>query len=165
VSFQLADAERLPFDDCFDAILYECAFCTFPDKRTAAQGLPVSSSLQGGWALAILRSASRARRITAWIAGIGDAQPLDSYSNWLMDTGFSVILAEERNAWLQQMVQQIGDRQLCNTQVVESFDLSALNGPAVGNIAPDRCVRWLAAFHRSGKVDLESIGQRFFDSL
>jgi ubiquinone/menaquinone biosynthesis C-methylase UbiE len=37
VSFQLADAERLPFDDCFDAILYECAFCTFPDKRTAAQ--------------------------------------------------------------------------------------------------------------------------------
>jgi ubiquinone/menaquinone biosynthesis C-methylase UbiE len=37
VSFQLGDAERLPFeDDSFDAILCECAFCTFPSKPVAA---------------------------------------------------------------------------------------------------------------------------------
>src|SRR6266849_9690 len=37
VSFQPADAERLPFGDrSFDAILCECAFCTFPNKQTAA---------------------------------------------------------------------------------------------------------------------------------
>src|SRR5208282_72055 len=33
VSFQWADAERLPFADAtFDAVICECAFCTFPDK-------------------------------------------------------------------------------------------------------------------------------------
>jgi ubiquinone/menaquinone biosynthesis C-methylase UbiE len=31
VSFELGDAERLPFgDSTFDAIVCECAFCTFP---------------------------------------------------------------------------------------------------------------------------------------
>src|ERR1017187_7997160 len=33
ISFQLGDAERLPFgDETFDAIICECAFCTFPCK-------------------------------------------------------------------------------------------------------------------------------------
>src|SRR5262249_46360052 len=33
VRFQQGDAERLPVEDAsFDAILCECAFCTFPDK-------------------------------------------------------------------------------------------------------------------------------------
>jgi len=37
VRFARGDAERLPFDDAsFDAVLCECAFCTFPDKRAAA---------------------------------------------------------------------------------------------------------------------------------
>ena len=37
VQFQLADAERLPFPDAsFDAIVCECAFCTFPGKDVAA---------------------------------------------------------------------------------------------------------------------------------
>ena len=37
VSFQTGDAERLPFADAsFDAVICECAFCTFPDKRAAA---------------------------------------------------------------------------------------------------------------------------------
>jgi arsenite methyltransferase len=37
VSFRVADAEGLPFNaDTFDAILCECAFCTFPNKYTAA---------------------------------------------------------------------------------------------------------------------------------
>jgi arsenite methyltransferase len=37
VSFQWADAERLPFaDESFDAVICECSFCTFPDKAAAA---------------------------------------------------------------------------------------------------------------------------------
>ncbi|MBA2768181.1 MAG: methyltransferase domain-containing protein, partial [Sporichthyaceae bacterium] len=40
VCFHLGDAERLPFEDAvFDAIICECAFCTFPDKQTAAAEL------------------------------------------------------------------------------------------------------------------------------
>src|SRR5260370_22151881 len=40
VSFQTGDAERLPFSDLsFDAVICECAFCTFPDKSVAASKL------------------------------------------------------------------------------------------------------------------------------
>ena len=36
VRFQQGDSERLPFEDAsFDAIICECAFCTFPDKARA----------------------------------------------------------------------------------------------------------------------------------
>ena len=37
VRFELGDAEQLPFDNgSFDAVICECAFCTFPDKTKAA---------------------------------------------------------------------------------------------------------------------------------
>ncbi len=37
VNFRTGDAERLPVaESSFDAIICECAFCTFPDKPTAA---------------------------------------------------------------------------------------------------------------------------------
>ena len=36
--FRVGDAEHLPVDDhSFDAVVSECAFCTFPDKPTAAE--------------------------------------------------------------------------------------------------------------------------------
>src|SRR5712664_2683303 len=38
VRFKCADAESLPVGDAtFDAIICECAFCTFPDKTSAAK--------------------------------------------------------------------------------------------------------------------------------
>src|SRR5258708_14669450 len=38
VRFELGDAEGLPFPDkSFDAIICECAFCTFPNKTDAAR--------------------------------------------------------------------------------------------------------------------------------
>ena len=37
VSFEVGDAEQLPLDDAsVDAVICECAFCTFPDKPLAA---------------------------------------------------------------------------------------------------------------------------------
>ncbi|MDQ3578268.1 MAG: class I SAM-dependent methyltransferase [Actinomycetota bacterium] len=36
IRFPLGDTERLPLpDNTFDAVMCECAFCTFPDKATA----------------------------------------------------------------------------------------------------------------------------------
>ena len=41
----MAEAERLPFDDeVFDAVLVQCAFCTFPDKTAAAASSRACSS-------------------------------------------------------------------------------------------------------------------------
>jgi ubiquinone/menaquinone biosynthesis C-methylase UbiE len=112
VSFQLADAESLPFDDAsFGAILCECAFCTFPDKRAAAQEFGRVLKPEGRVGISDLTRTFAALPeldgLLAWIACIGDAQPLECYSNWLTSAGFCVTLAEQRNACLQQMVQQI----------------------------------------------------------
>ncbi|HUZ94162.1 MAG TPA: hypothetical protein VMU57_04550, partial [Edaphobacter sp.] len=45
--------------------------------------------------------------LLAWIACIGDAQPLESYVQWLSEAGFRPSIAEERNHYLQEMVQGI----------------------------------------------------------
>ena len=38
VQFERSDAETLPFSDgSFDALICECAFCTFPNKAAAAR--------------------------------------------------------------------------------------------------------------------------------
>jgi arsenite methyltransferase len=40
VTFHCGDAERLPFaDGSFDAIICECALCTFPSKQSAVAEL------------------------------------------------------------------------------------------------------------------------------
>ncbi|MGH2851702.1 MAG: class I SAM-dependent methyltransferase, partial [Solirubrobacteraceae bacterium] len=52
VRFEVGDAERLPVEArTFDAVVCECAFCTFPDKVTAAAEL--SRALRGGGRLGV----------------------------------------------------------------------------------------------------------------
>ena len=48
VRFDQADAEQVPFADAsFDAVICECAFCTFPDKHKAA--CEFARVLRKGW--------------------------------------------------------------------------------------------------------------------
>ncbi len=112
VSFELADAECLPFaDSSFDAVLCECAFCTFPDKSTAAREFARVLKPAGRIGVSDLTRATMPLPgldgLLAWIACIGDAQPLDSYSNWMQGAGFSIVLAQEHDACLRQMVKEI----------------------------------------------------------
>ncbi len=112
VQFTLADAEELPFEPSgFDAILCECAFCTFPDKTKAASEF--SRVLRAGGRVGI----SDLTRVPdplpeldgllAWIACIGDAQPLERYAAWLVGAGFCVEAGITRNDCLHKMVEQI----------------------------------------------------------
>ena len=112
VDFRLADAEALPFEaGTFEAILCECAFCTFPSKKTAASEFErvlkpggrvgISDITRDGSPLPDLDG------LLAWIACIGDAQPLQSYAHWLSAAGFRPSVAEQRDHCLQQMVQGI----------------------------------------------------------
>jgi arsenite methyltransferase len=112
VDFRLADAESLPFEGgTFDAILCECAFCTFPGKKTAASEFArvlkpggrvgISDITRDGSPLPDLDG------LLAWIACIGDAQPLESYMQWLSEAGLRPVKAEQRNHYLQEMVQAI----------------------------------------------------------
>jgi ubiquinone/menaquinone biosynthesis C-methylase UbiE len=58
VRFTVGDAERLPLPDgSVDAVVCECAFCTFPDKPTAAREL--ARVLRPGGRFALVEMTSR----------------------------------------------------------------------------------------------------------
>lgn len=112
VQFQLADAEQLPFQPAsFDAILCECAFCTFPNKAKAASEFAKVLRAGGRVGISDLTRVSdplsELDGLLAWIACIGDAQPLESYATWLAGAGFGVLTSGDRSHCLQQMVEQI----------------------------------------------------------
>src|SRR5579859_949314 len=76
--FEQGDAERLAAPDgSFDAVICECAFCTFPDKRAAAAELARVLRPGGRVGLSDLTRAGEIpadlRGLLAWIACIADA--------------------------------------------------------------------------------------------
>jgi ubiquinone/menaquinone biosynthesis C-methylase UbiE len=81
VRFYCGDAERLPFaDGAFDAIVCECALCTFPNKQPAAKEFARVLRPGGRFGLSDLTRQgtlpSELESFVAWIACIADAQPL-----------------------------------------------------------------------------------------
>src|SRR5579864_8834479 len=79
VQFERSDAESLPFsDDSFDAVICECAFCTFPDKTSAAKEFFRVLRRGGQVGISDLTREEVLPRelngLLAWISCIGDAQ-------------------------------------------------------------------------------------------
>lgn len=112
VSFQQGDAERLKaFDEEFDAVICECAFCTFPDKPTAAAEFARVLKPGGRVGLSDLTRAGdippELQGLLAWIACIADAQPLDEYSRYLKEAGIAPDLVEEHDDALADLVHDI----------------------------------------------------------
>ncbi len=118
VRFTLGDAERIPFGDCaFDAVVCECAFCTFPDKRTAAAEL--ARVLRPGGRAGITdvtidprRLPAELRSVAGWVACIADARPADEYAEILAAAGLRTILVEHHDDALLRMVEQVESRLL-----------------------------------------------------
>jgi len=112
VRFAVGDAESLPFSpSMFDALLCECAFCTFPDKNTAATEF-ARVLRPGGWiGMSDLTRAAGPLPdldgLLAWIACIADAQPRERYAEWLANAGFNVTTSVSRDRCLEQMVEQV----------------------------------------------------------
>jgi len=116
-SFQVGDAERLPFaDSSFDAIICECAFCTFPDKSAAATefarvlrpgGFVGISDLTRGHVLP-----PELDGLLAWISCIADAQPVQIYVEQLEAAGLQIKLSESHDEALLEMVRQVRTRLL-----------------------------------------------------
>jgi ubiquinone/menaquinone biosynthesis C-methylase UbiE len=112
VSFQLGDAERLPFgDEAFDAIICECAFCTFPSKSVAAREFYRVLKPGGQLGLSDLTRTEATipehEGLLSWIACIGDALPADQYVAILQKAGFQVMCTEDHGDALVEMVRQI----------------------------------------------------------
>jgi ubiquinone/menaquinone biosynthesis C-methylase UbiE len=112
VQFERSDAESLPFrDESFDGIICECAFCTFPQKSSAAAEFFRLLRQGGRVGISDLTRAETLPAdldgLLAWIACIGDAQTVENYAACLRHAGFSVDHVEQNNTALQEMVDQI----------------------------------------------------------
>jgi len=112
VRFEQADAEQLPFiDSSFDAVICECAFCTFPDKAQAAREF--ARVLRQGGMVGIsdlTRSGELSRELDgllAWIACIADAQPIEEYVRCFRSAGLTPRTTEPHDNALIDMVRQI----------------------------------------------------------
>jgi ubiquinone/menaquinone biosynthesis C-methylase UbiE len=112
VRFDQADAEGLQVEEgSFDAIVCECAFCTFPNKPAAAREFARVLRAGGRVGLSDLtRSAMLPKELEgllAWISCIADAQPLESYLACLGGAGIRVGQVEPHDAELVDMVHQV----------------------------------------------------------
>src|SRR5579863_2449644 len=102
VSFVEGDAERLDFaDKGFDAVICECAFCTFPDKRLAASEFARVLRPGGRVGMSDLTRSgplpTDLEGLLAWIACIADARPVEEYAAYLEGAGFEVPTIEAHN--------------------------------------------------------------------
>src|SRR5258708_4760602 len=154
VTFYCGDAERLPFaDGSFDAIVCECALCTFPNKQSAAAEFVRVLRSGGRVGLSDLtRQGSlppELESLVAWIACIADAQPLAEYAALLASAGLKTMATEEHNDALIDFVNQIRTRLLV-TEVMLGLNKLALPGFDIA-IAKDFTGHALAAT-RAGKI-------------
>ena len=112
VQFERSDAETLPFsDESFDAVICECAFCTFPDKAAAAREFFRVLRPGGHVGISDLTRSEILPNdldgLLAWVACIGDAQTVEGYVTYLQDAGFSVDSIEHHDNALKEMVEQV----------------------------------------------------------
>lgn len=117
VSFVEGDAERLDFPDAsFDAVICECAFCAFPDKRAAASEFARVLRPGGRVGMSDLTRSGPLHRdlegLLAWIACIADARPVEEYAGYLEEAGFDVTAIEAHDNALAEMARDIQGRLL-----------------------------------------------------
>jgi arsenite methyltransferase len=116
VTFTLGDAEQLPFPAAtFDAVICECALCTFPDKPAATAEL--ARVLKPGGRLGITDVVADTTRLpeeltslAAWIACVADARPLDEYSTMLTEAGLTITTTQRHDRAMTRMIDQIEGR-------------------------------------------------------
>lgn len=163
VRFATGDAEKLEAPDgWFDAVICECAFCTFPDKRAAAAEFARVLRPGGRVGLSDLtRSAplpSELESLLAWVACIADALPAKEYVSFLEDAGFAATCVEPRDEALAEMVRDIQGRLMGAELMVK---LRKLELPAADFEQARTMARSAAEAVRTGRLGYALItGQR-----
>lgn len=118
VSFCHGDAECMPVEDgSFDAVISECAFCTFPDKRSAAEEM--FRVLRPGGRLGLTDMTvdqsclpEEMKTLIFWSACIADARPAQEYQRIFSEVGFKQLTVEDHSPVLFKLIEQIRKRLL-----------------------------------------------------
>lgn len=116
VQFHLGEAEHLPLPDAnVDAVISECAFCTFTDKPAAAGefarvlrpggrlGLSDVITAPGGLPDELLT-------LAGWVTCVADARPHKYYTGLFADAGLRTVHVETCDDALLQMIDHIEAR-------------------------------------------------------
>jgi hypothetical protein len=146
VSFVVGDGEELPLaSGCFDAVVCECAFCTFPDKETGAAQM--ARILRPGGRVGITdMTVDRGRldpdlmSLTGWVACLAGACSPGGYASLLEDTGLRVLRTEDHRGALLDLLQRVEARLLT---------LVSLRLPAIPAIDPGAVRRWMGVARRT----------------
>ncbi len=143
VRFQRGDAERLAdvADGSFDAVVCECAFCTFPNKHAAMREIVRVLHPGGRFGLSDLTPRGRLppelEGLLAWIACIADALPVEQYIAGCESAGLRVDLVEEHDHALADLVRDMRGR-LLGARVMaglKQLELPAVDWPQVTAMA------------------------------
>jgi SAM-dependent methyltransferase len=142
VRCERADAERLGFmAESFDALICECAFCTFPNKSAGASefervlrpgGHAGLSDITRGLVLPPELDGLLAR-----IACIADAQSAEGYQAYLRAAGFDTHLVERHDEALGETIRQVRGK-LLGAEILtglEKIDLPGVDFQAVKQMA------------------------------
>ncbi len=154
VTFQQGDAERLPLPNATcDALLCECAFCTFPDKTTAAAEFQRVLKPGGRLGLSDLTRSGEVpedlQGLLAWIACIADAQPMERYVQILSEAGLTVEVCEPHDEALSELVREIQGKLLGTEWLLK---LKQIELPSTLDFAQARAlVKAAAAAIRAGQ--------------
>lgn len=146
VSFQQGDAEHLPLPGAsFDALLCECAFCTFPNKAAAAAEFQRVLKPGGRLGLSDLTRSGDVppdlQGLLAWIACIADAQPLEGYVQYLTAAGLTIEAIERHDGTLSELVREIQGKLLATElllklkQIELPFDVDFAQAKALAKAA------------------------------
>ncbi len=126
----------MPFQDAtFDAVICECAFCTFPDKQAAAAELArvLRPGGRAGLSDVTVSPGGLPPELTGlagWVACLADARPLEEYATLLGDAGLEAITLERHDHALITMIEQVRARLSALRSVARSSN--ALRGVDFG---------------------------------
>lgn len=114
-TFRVGDAERLPAVGGYDAVICECALCTFPDQAKAAAEFARVLRPGGRVALADVTITpglldERLLGLAGQVACLAGARPLDGYTALLQQAGLEVTATERHDDALAAMIDQIDAR-------------------------------------------------------
>ncbi len=132
VKFEIGDAEALGFDEgAFDAVLCECAFCTFPNKLNAALGM--ARVLKPGGRLGLSDLVRRQelppelQTLAGWLACMADAMGESDYIDCLETAGFRLQHFELHDDALTDLLERIRGRLFAATVLAR---IGAIDIPA-----------------------------------
>lgn len=133
VRFEVGDAERLPVDDGeFDAAACECAFCTFPNKASAAAEL--ARVIRPGGRVGITDVWLEPDRLDPELAGLAgriaclaDARPIAEVCAALSEAGLRINHVERHDDALLATIEQVETRlralRLVDLPILRPFNL------------------------------------------